>query len=107
MRGQLRIVAVSKIDYISADGVYAELHVGPDTYLIREQMQTLEERLNPEDFFRIHRSTIVQLDRIESLLYNAGGDYAIRLKDGTRLKVSRSRRDELGQRLGLDGLGTA
>jgi two-component system LytT family response regulator len=50
---------------------------------------------------RVHRSAIVQLDRVDTLLRGAGGDYEIQLKDGTRLRVSRSRRDELAQRLGV------
>ena len=73
-------------------------------YVIRERMQNLEERLDPARFFRIHRSTIVQLDRVEALLTASGGDYAVRLSDGKRLRVSRGRRDELARRLGLDGL---
>ena len=98
-RGQLRVVPVSKVDYITASGPYAELHVGDRTFAIRERMQTLEERLDPDVFFRIHRSAIVRLDRIDSLRRAAGGDYAVRLKDGTELSLSRSRREELEQRL--------
>ncbi|HEX2059439.1 MAG TPA: LytTR family DNA-binding domain-containing protein, partial [Thermoanaerobaculia bacterium] len=98
-RGQVRVVPVSKIDYITASGPYAELHVGERTFAIREKMQTLEERLDPDVFFRIHRSAIVRLDRIDTLLHAAGGDYAVRLKDGTELSVSRSRRDELEAKL--------
>lgn len=101
MRGQMRIVPVERIDFITASGSYAELHVGNDKYLIREQMQTLEDRLAPDRFFRIHRSTIVQLDRIDVLLYNPGGDYALRLNDGRHLKVSRNRWKELAARLGV------
>ncbi|NBC18183.1 MAG: response regulator [Bacteroidetes bacterium] len=104
MRGQVRVVPVERIDYIEADGAYAELHAGEDTFVIRERMQTLEDRLDPELFFRIHRSTIVQLDRVEALLIGSGGDYAVRLADGTRLRVSRSRYEALSQRLGLDAL---
>ena len=99
--GQVRVVPVERIDYVAASGPYAELHAGGETYLIRERMQSLEERLDPERFFRIHRSAIVQLDRIETLLRAAGGDYAVRLKGGTKLSVSRGRREELEQRLGL------
>jgi len=99
MRGQLRVVPVAKIDYITASGPYAELHVADRTYAVRERMQTLEESLDPAVFFRIHRSAIVRLDRIDALLRASGGDYAVRLKDGTELPVSRSRRDELEQRL--------
>lgn len=94
-RGQVRVVPVEKIDYITASGPYAELHVGERTFAIRERMQTLEERLDPAVFFRIHRSAIVRLDRIETLLHAPGGDYAVRLRDGTELSVSRNRRDEL------------
>ena len=96
-RGQVRVVPVAKIDYITASGPYAELHVGDRTFAIRERMQTLEERLDPAVFFRIHRSAIVRLDRIDTLLHRPGGDYAVRLKDGTELDVSRARREELGQ----------
>ncbi|MCU1347801.1 MAG: two component transcriptional regulator, LytTR family [Acidobacteria bacterium] len=102
-RGQLRVVPVSRIDYITASGPYAELHAGERTFAIRERMQTLEERLDPEIFFRIHRSVIVRLDRIDTLLRASGGDYAVRLKDGTELSVSRNRREELEARLGAEG----
>ena len=99
--GQVRVVPVGRIDYITASGPYAELHVGDKTFVIRERMQNLDERLDPERFFRIHRSAIVQLDRIETLLRGSGGDYAVRLKGGAELSVSRNRRDELEERLGL------
>lgn len=102
LRGQMRIVPVDHIDFITASGDYAELHVGEETYLIREQMQTLEERLDPSRFYRIHRSSIVQIDRIAALLFNAGGNYAVRLHDGRCLRVSRGRYEDLQQHLGLD-----
>ncbi|MDX1430636.1 MAG: response regulator [Rhodothermales bacterium] len=105
MRGQMRVVPVEKIDYIDADGPYAQLHVGSDTYVIRERMRTLEDRLDPNAFVRIHRSVIVRIDRIDSVLIGSGGDYAVRLVDGQRLKVSRGRYDKLVNRLGLDSLG--
>jgi two-component system LytT family response regulator len=101
-RGQVRVVPVEKIDYITASGPYAELHVGTQLHLIRDRMQNLEERLDPERFFRIHRSAIVQIDRIETLLRSAGGDYAVRLRGGVQLPVSRNRREELETRLGLE-----
>lgn len=101
MRGQVRVVPVAEIDYITADGPYAELHVGDRGYVIRERMQTLEERLDPARFFRIHRSAIVRLDRVESLLRGSGGDYAVRLSGGRQLAVSRSRREALERLLGV------
>ena len=100
-RGQTRVVPVAKIDYITASGPYAELHAGDRTFAVRERMQTLEEKLDPSIFFRIHRSVIVRLDRVETLLRASGGDYAVRLKDGHELPVSRTRREELEQALGI------
>ncbi|MFL5616014.1 MAG: LytR/AlgR family response regulator transcription factor [Gemmatimonadaceae bacterium] len=101
MRGKVRVVPVDQIDYITASGPYAELHTGERTHLIRETMQTLEERLDPRQFIRIHRSAIVRLPLVETLLRGAGGDYEVQLKGGLRLPVSRSRREELERRLGV------
>jgi two-component system LytT family response regulator len=101
MRGQVRVVPVATIEYIAASGPYAEIHVGERTYIIRERMQTLEERLDPTDFFRIHRSVIVRLDQIETLLREAGGDYAVQLRCGARLSVSRNRVEPLEKWMGL------
>jgi two-component system, LytTR family, response regulator len=101
MRGQVRVVPVKQVDYITADGPYAELHVGEKRYVIRERMQTLEERLDPAKFFRIHRSAIVRLDLIETLIRNPGGDYGVQLKGGVKLKVSRNRFEELAAKMGV------
>ncbi len=103
MRGQVRVVPVKQVDYIMASGPYAELHVGDKRYVIRERMQTLEERLDPAKFFRIHRSAIVRLDLIETLIRNPGGDYGVQLKGGVKLKVSRNRFDELAAKMGMAG----
>lgn len=103
MRGQVRVVPVTDIDYITASGQYAELHVGDRTHVIRERMQKLEERLDPAQFFRVHRSAIVRLDRIETLLRDAGGDYAVRLKGGAQLSVSRGRIEALEKWMGING----
>jgi two-component system, LytTR family, response regulator len=97
----VRVVPVETIDYITASGPYAEIHVGEKTYIIRERMQTLEERLDPSRFFRIHRSVIVRLERIDTLLREPGGDYAVQLKGGPRLSVSRNRVEPLEQWMGL------
>ena len=100
-RGQVRVVAVEQIDYITASGPYAELHVGEKTYVIRERMQSLEEQLDPAQFFRIHRSSIVRLDQVDTLLRDPGGDYAVRLKSGTKLDVSRNRVEQIEKWMGL------
>lgn len=100
-RGQVRVVPVKQIDFILASGPYAELHVGDKRHLIRERMQNLEERLDPKRFIRVHRSAIVRVDLIETLFRAEGGDYALQLKGGVKIKVSRSRVEELQARLGL------
>ena len=102
-RGKIKFVPVAEVDYITADGPYAEVVTASRRYLVREPMQALEDRLDPAQFMRIHRSSIVRVDRIDTLLRGAGGDYEVLLKDGTRLRVARSRREALEQRLGLRG----
>jgi two-component system LytT family response regulator len=103
MRGQVRVVPVKQVDYILASGPYAELYAGDKRYIIRERMQTLEDRLDPSKFFRIHRSAIVRLDLVETLIRNPGGDYGVQLKGGVKLKVSRNRFDELAAKMGVSG----
>jgi two-component system LytT family response regulator len=98
-RGKVRFIPAADVDYIVADGPYVELSVGGRRHLIREAMQVLEDQLDPSQFLRVHRSAIVRLDRVDTLVKAAGGDYSVVLKDGTRLKVSRSRRELLEQRL--------
>ena len=103
MRGKVRVVPVSQIEYITASGPYVELHTAERAYLIREAIHTLEQRLDPERFLRIHRSIIVRVDLIDTFHRGAGGDYEVQLKSGARLRVSRSRREELERRLGVTG----
>jgi len=100
-RGQVRVVPVEDIEYITASGPYAELHASGRAHVIRERMQTLEERLDPSKFFRIHRSAIVRLDQIETLLRDPGGDYGVRLRSGVQLSVSRNRVEQLERWMGL------
>jgi two-component system LytT family response regulator len=102
-KGKVRVVPVAEIDYIVAAGVYAELHVGDRRYIVRESMQTLEDRLDPKVFMRIHRSAIVRIALVDVFLRGEGGDYEVQLKNGVRLRVSRARREALEQHLGLNG----
>ncbi|HEX8848246.1 MAG TPA: LytTR family DNA-binding domain-containing protein [Gemmatimonadaceae bacterium] len=98
-RGKVRFIPVADVDYILASGPYAELVVGDRKHLIREAMQHLEDQLDPARFFRVHRSAIVQLDRVDALLRSAGGDYEVQLRNGVKLRVARSRREELEKQL--------
>ena len=101
MRGKVRVVPVTEIDFIIASGPYAELYSGDRKYVIREAMQTLEDRLDPDVFIRTHRSVIVRLELIETLHKGAGGDYEVQLKSGRRLRVSRSRLEALEKKIGI------
>lgn len=93
------LLRVEEIDWIEADGNYAKLHVGKKAHLLREKMQDLEAQLDPRKFVRIHRSIIVNLERIKELHTHFNGDYIVILEDGRQLKLSRSRRDNLEARL--------
>jgi len=101
-RGKARIVSVDEITHITADGSYAELHTPDGTHVIRERMKALASRLDPSEFVRVHRSAIVRLDEVELILRSGGGNYAVRLEDGTTVSVSRGRIEELQERLGVD-----
>jgi two-component system, LytTR family, response regulator len=98
--GRVSFVRAEEIDWIEAAGNYLRLHVGKDTHLLRETMSKLEARLNPRQFLRIHRSTIVNLDRIRELEPTFHGDYAVLLRNGTELTLSRGYRDKLQGLLG-------
>jgi two-component system LytT family response regulator len=89
------LVLTEEIDWINSAGHYLELHVGRDTHLIREKLSQLEIRLDPKIFMRIHRSTIVNLDRIKSLHPLFNGDQLVILKDGQELNLSRTYYEKL------------
>ena len=98
--GRVYFVKVSEIDYVEAAGIYVRLHVGKDAHLLRETMNGVEARLDSGQFLRIHRSTIVNLDRVKEMQPWFSGEYVVIMKDGTQLKLSRGYRDRLEERLG-------
>jgi two-component system LytT family response regulator len=93
--GRVFFLKVDEIDWIGADDYYVKLHVGRKSHLLRETMNELESKLDPEKFLRIHRSAIVNLDRVKEMHPHFNGDYVVILMDGTQLKLSRSRREQL------------
>ena len=101
--GQVSFVKISEIDWIEAADYYASLHVGTRTHLLRRSMSELEQELDPTIFCRIHRSTIVNLDRVRSLKLNEDGKYEVLLDNGTQLRLSRRYRNQLQSRLGVRG----
>jgi two-component system LytT family response regulator len=93
------LVLTEEIDWVASSGHYLELHAGRETHLIREKLSQLETKLDPKDFMRIHRSTIVNLDRIKSFHPLFNGDQIIILKDGRELNLSRTYYDKLMMRI--------
>jgi two-component system LytT family response regulator len=98
--GRLTRVRMADIDWIDADGDTARVRVGQTSYSLRATMDKLEADLGSIGFMRIHRSTIVNVERVKELRPYYGGDFVAVLKDGTSLKVSRSRLGSLESRLG-------
>ena len=93
--GEIFFLKPSEIDWIEAEGDYMKFHVGAKSHLMRETMAKLEARLDPKRFVRIHRSTIVNLDRVRKLFPSFVGEYAVVLQDGTKLKLSRGYQEKL------------
>lgn len=98
--GRISFLRADEIDWVEAQGNYLCLHGGRESHLLRETMNELEARLDPRKFVRIHRSTIVNLERIKELQPAFHGDYSVLLRSGARLTLSRTYRDRLQQRLG-------
>jgi two-component system, LytTR family, response regulator len=87
--GEIFFLKAEEVDWIEAEGDYMKFHVAGRAHLMRETMARLEARLDPKRFIRIHRSTIVNIDRLRKLSPSFAGEYAVVLHDGTKLKLSR------------------
>jgi two-component system, LytTR family, response regulator len=98
--GRISFLRVEEVDWVEAADNYVRLHAGRESHLIRESLQSLERRLDPAKFLRIHRSTIVNIDRIQELRPLFHGDYTLTLVDGTELSLSRKFRGNLAEHLG-------
>jgi two-component system LytT family response regulator len=85
------ILKVDEIDWIQAETYYARLHIRGRSYLYRERMHVLESRLNPRNFARVHRSAIVNLDRVREIVHDGHGEHVIVLVSGARVKTSHQR----------------
>jgi two-component system LytT family response regulator len=94
-QGRVVFLKVDEIDWIEASGNYAELHAGKRTHLLRETISSLESKLDPQRFARIHRTTIVNVDRIQELRPWSHGDFTVVLRDGSQLRMSRRYRSNL------------
>ena len=93
--GRVFFLSVAEVDWIEAADNYVRLHAGVESHLLRETMNNLEKKLDPEQFLRIHRSRIVKIQRVKELRPLFRGEYDIMLKDGTRLETGRGYRDRI------------
>ena len=98
--GRIYFVRTRDIDWCEAAGNYVRLHVGAQTHLVRGTMAHIESQLDHTQFVRIHRSAIVNVDRIQELQSSFGGEYVVLLHDKTRLTLSRGYREGLQAKLG-------
>jgi two-component system LytT family response regulator len=98
-RGRVIFLRTDEITWVEAAGNYLELHTGKESHLIREPISDFEQRLNPEQFIRIHRSCIVNLEFIKELQPGFGGEYLVIMNDGQQLTASRGYRERLQQLL--------
>jgi two-component system, LytTR family, response regulator len=94
------MVDVQDIEWIEAADYYAQVHVRGTAHLVRESLQDLADRLGPQQFMRIHRGALVNVQRVQRLERAADAEVLVVLDDGTRLRVSRSRRQQVAQMLG-------
>lgn len=98
--GKMTVLPLTDVDYFHADGDYVRIHIGSKYHLIREKLSHLEEQLDPAIFVRVHRSSIVRIDRIRELKPLFNGDHVIILRDGQQLSLSRTYRDRVLTALG-------
>src|SRR3990170_414029 len=96
------LLSVARIDWIESVGPYVRVYTEGKSSLIRIALRELEESLDPKHFFRIHRSAMINLDRVKELTHWSHGDYLIILQDGTELKLSRTRKTDLEKLLRAD-----
>jgi two-component system LytT family response regulator len=98
--GRIHFVRMADIDWCEAAGNYVRVHAGTQRYMVRDTMSRLESDLDPQQFIRIHRSTIVNVDRIQEMQSSFNGEYVVLLRSGVRLTLSRGYRDAIQPRLG-------
>lgn len=98
---RVKLVDVDDVDYFEADTNYVRLHVGGASHLVRETLAALEARLDPARFARVHRSLIVNLERVAEVEPLFAGEHVLSLKNGTRLTTGRTYRARVQEALGL------
>lgn len=101
--GRILVRRVAELDWAEADGNYVRLHFGKESHLQREKLSSLEAQLDPARFVRVHRSALVNVDRVRELRQSFHGDYTIVLQTGGEVPLGRAQKDEFLRRLGEVG----
>jgi two-component system, LytTR family, response regulator len=104
--GRVVFLRTSEIDWIEAAGNYVRIHCHEQTHLVRETMGSMEAKVDAKRFLRIHRSIIVNVERIRELEPCGNGEYIVHLRGGKGLSLSRGYRGRLDAVLGIDANGT-
>jgi len=99
LRGKILVIPVAQVDWIEADDNYIRIHSGASTYLDRETLSAMCARLDPKTFIRVHRSALINVNRIKEVAV-INGDYELVLHSGVRIALSRTYRDDFFSRLG-------
>ena len=98
--GRTLLLRASDVDWIEAADYYARIHSGTKSHLLRETMNDLEARLDPDVFFRVHRSAIVNLEKVKEIQPYTRGEHVVIMNNGAKVRLSRGRREKLEERLG-------
>jgi len=93
--GRIVFIQADEIEWVEASGNYVNVHVGKESHLLRETMNIFESKLDPRHFLRIHRSIIVNCDRIREVQPCNGSEYVVILKNGKELSLGRTYRDRI------------
>jgi two-component system LytT family response regulator len=93
-------ICVDEIEWVAAAGNYIEIHTGRKTHLVRHTVKAMEAKLNPDKFLRVRPSAIVNVAEVDTLEGRAGGDYWVKLRNGTQIPSSRSYRDRIEEIFG-------
>lgn len=98
-RGHLQRLEIDEIDWITSDGDYVVVHVGEDRFMIRDRISSLAERLDPERFMRVHRSSIIMLERVTAIEKGKFGSITMVLRSGHKVRVSKPYRSGVLRRI--------
>jgi len=99
--GRIFFIKAAEVDWIEAEGNYVRIHVAGESHLLRETLSNLESRLDPTKLVRIHRSAIVNIDRVQEMQPWFHGEYRVILPDGVQLTLTKSYREKLHEQLGI------